>query len=77
MLSAEFEMTDRTGVIELHVHAGPEVRPRRLDAAVEALDPVKGMREFLQQMAGQRFSQAEIDRMTRGTPVRLLGLEPW
>lgn len=70
-------MTDLTGVIDLHVHAGPDVRPRKLDAVVYDLDPVQGMPEFLQQMAGQSFGQAEIDLMTRGTPARLLGLEPW
>jgi predicted metal-dependent phosphotriesterase family hydrolase len=35
------------------------------------------MREFLQQMATQGFSQAEIDLMARQTPARLLGLDPW
>jgi hypothetical protein len=48
-----------------------------LGAAVYDLDPVQGMREFLQQMAGQGFSQAELDLMTRRTPARLLGLDPW
>jgi len=48
-----------------------------LGAAVYDLDPVQGMREFLQQMAAQGFSQAEIDLMAQRTPARLLGLEPW
>ena len=48
-----------------------------LGAAVYDLDPVQGMREFLQQMATQGFSQAEIDLMARQTPARLLGLDPW
>lgn len=48
-----------------------------LGAAVYDLDPVQGMREFLEQMADQGFSQAEIDLMARRTPARLLGLEPW
>ena len=48
-----------------------------LGAAVYDLDPVQGMGEFLQQMAAQGFSQAEIDLMARRTPARLLGLEPW
>jgi len=48
-----------------------------LGAAVYDVDPVQGMREFLQQMATQGFSQAEIDLMARQTPARLLGLDPW
>ncbi|HSC70477.1 MAG TPA: DUF6282 family protein [Candidatus Methylomirabilis sp.] len=48
-----------------------------LGAAVYDLDPVQGMREFLQQMATQGFSPAELDLMARRTPARLLGLDPW
>ncbi len=48
-----------------------------LGAAVYDLDPVQGMREFLQQMAAQGFSPAELDLMARRTPARLLGLDPW
>lgn len=48
-----------------------------LGAAKYDLDPVQGMREFLQQMADQGFSQAEIDLMARWTPARLLGLDSW
>jgi hypothetical protein len=35
------------------------------------------MQEFLQQLAGEGFSPAEIDLMARRTPARLLGLDPW
>lgn len=48
-----------------------------LGAAVYDLDPVQGMREFLQQMAAQGFSPADLDLMARRTPARLLGLDPW
>lgn len=48
-----------------------------LGAAGYDLDPIQGMREFLQQMVTQGFSQAEIDLMARRTPARLLGLDPW
>jgi predicted metal-dependent phosphotriesterase family hydrolase len=48
-----------------------------LGAAGYDVDPVQGMREFLQQMATQGFSQVEIDLMARQTPARLLGLDPW
>src|SRR3990172_4538928 len=48
-----------------------------LGAAVYDVDPVQGMRELLQQMATQGFSQVEIDLMARQTPARLLGLDPW
>ncbi len=69
-------MTDLTGVIDLHVHAGPDVRPRKLDAVVYDLDPVQGIPEFLQQMAGQSFGQAEIDLMTRGPRLGFWGWSP-
>ena len=48
-----------------------------LGAAKYALDPIQGMQEFLQQLAGEGFSPAEIDLMARRTPARLLGLDPW
>jgi hypothetical protein len=41
-------MTDLTGVIDLHVHAGPDVRPRKLDAvALARVAKGAGMRALL------------------------------
>lgn len=48
-----------------------------LGRADYAVDPIQGMGEFLDRLADQGFSQAEIDLMARRTPARLLGLDPW
>jgi hypothetical protein len=71
--------TDLPGLAAMTRAVGVErtVLVTDLGAAVYDLDPVQGMREFLQQMATQGFSQAEIDLMARQTPARLLGLDPW
>ena len=72
-------VTDMTGLADITRAVGIErtVLVTDLGAAMYGLDPVQGMREFLQQMAGRGFSQAEIDQMARRTPARLLGLDPW
>ena len=41
----------------------------------DAVDPVTGMREMLDEMARHGFNEAELDLMTRETPARLLGIE--
>lgn len=41
----------------------------------DALDPVTGMREMLDALSTQGFSDAELNLMTRQTPARLLGLD--
>ena len=71
--------TDLPGLAAMTRAVGVErtVLVTDLGAAVYDLDPVQGMREFLQQMATQGFSQVEIDLMARQTPARLLGLDPW
>jgi hypothetical protein len=48
-----------------------------LGAAGYPLDPIQGMRDFLEHFAAQGFSQSDIDRMARRNPARLLGLDPW
>jgi len=71
--------TDLPGLAAITRAVGVErtVLVTDLGAAVYDVDPVQGMRELLQQMATQGFSQAEIDLMARQTPARLLGLDPW
>jgi len=71
--------TDLPGLAAMTRAVGVErtVLVTDLGAAAYDVDPVQGMREFLQQMATQGFSQTEIDLMARQTPARLLGLVPW
>ena len=71
--------TDLPGLTAMTRAVGVErtVLVTDLGAAVYDVDPVQGMREFLQQMATQGFDQVEIDLMARQTPARLLGLDPW
>jgi len=71
--------TDLPGLTAMTRAVGVErtVLVTDLGAAVYDVDPVQGMRELLQQMATQGFSQVEIDLMARQTPARLLGLDPW
>jgi ABC-type branched-subunit amino acid transport system substrate-binding protein len=70
--------TDLPGLAAMTRAVGVErtVLVTDLGAAAYDVDPVQGMREFLQQMATQGFSQTEIDLMARQTPARLLGLVP-
>ena len=41
----------------------------------DAVDPVAGMQEMLEELEKQGFSRAELDRMARQTPARLLNLD--
>jgi hypothetical protein len=72
-------VTDARGLTEITRAVGIErtVLVTDLGRADYAVDPIEGMREFLQQLAEQGFSPTEIDLMARRTPARLLGLDPW
>ena len=41
----------------------------------DAVDPVTGMQEMLDELARQGFHESELDLMTHETPARLLGIE--
>jgi hypothetical protein len=41
----------------------------------DAVDPVTGMQEMLEELGKQGFSRTELDLMTRQTPARLLNLD--
>jgi hypothetical protein len=41
----------------------------------DAVDPVTGMQEMLEELEKQGFSRAELDRMARQAPARLLNLD--
>lgn len=72
-------VTDARGLAEITSAVGVErtVLVTDLGRADYAVDPIQGMREFLDQLAEQGVSQGEIDLMARRTPARLLGLDPW
>jgi len=40
----------------------------------DAVDPVAGMQEMLEELGKQGFSRAELDLMAQRTPARLLNL---
>jgi hypothetical protein len=65
------------GVIDLHLLAGPDVRPRKVDLqSLARAARAAGMRGFLVQLRVQGFTEAELDLMARRSPARHLGLEP-
>lgn len=72
-------VTDARGLAEITraVRVQRTLLVTDLGRADYAVDSIQGMREFLDQLADQGFSQAEIDLMARRTPARLLGLDPW
>ena len=41
----------------------------------DAVDPVTGMQEMLEELEKQGFSRAELDLLARKTPARLLNLD--
>jgi hypothetical protein len=71
-------MSELDGVIDLHLRAGPDVRPRKLDLlALARAAKAAGMRGLLVQFRAQGFTESDLDLMARRTPARLLGLDPW
>jgi hypothetical protein len=72
-------VTDWAGLAAISRAVGVErtVLVTDLGAVQYSLDPVEGMRDFLEQFRAQGFSEDELDLMARRTPARLLGLDPW
>jgi hypothetical protein len=72
-------VTDWVGLAAITRAVGVErtVLVTDLGAVQYPLDPVEGMRDFLEQFRAQGFTEAELDLMARRTPARLLGLESW
>lgn len=72
-------VTDWPGLAEIMRAVGVErtILVTDLGATNYPWNPIQGMGEFLERLADQGFSQAEIDLMARRTPARLLGLDPW